>query len=738
LVTSNNQSRLLGLWITPQGKQRLEALQPWQGLEILERLDNLGDRHSGATFKQQIAQAWQEYDGLIFCMAVGAVVRLIAPYLQHKAIDPAVVVIDDRGKFVISLCGGHLGGGDRLTREIAARLDAQAVITTASAGLNLPGVDVIGSPFGWQRGEGDWTAVSAAVAKQAPVQVWQEAGSRLWQSHLPDDHPFKFHNSRLDALTQITQGNQVDQSTQINDLGRSPQTPTVYEKTDQLNQLPAPDSTHADHADKIEAVNVNGIDRNHEEYQARIWISVRDWRSVAHFTSDQLSTNQPANLTSPGDTNHINDSDRTQNPGDRLDSTFPDLSINNPALPPNIPTVQWHPRLLWIGIGCERGVSAKLIDLAVSQTLQKYGLAKEAIAGLASIDLKADEAGLLAFAHSKQLPLKFFSADQLKNIAVPNPSAVVAQEVGTPSVAEAAALSAAQQASQIVIAPDLQSAPPNLLVTKQIVRDPTYTGAVTVAIAQANLESIDKPGQLYLVGIGPGSLDQITPAAKQAIAKADAIIGYGLYIDLIEPLLNPGQIVETYAITKERQRADRAVDLAQWGLSVAVISSGDCGIYGMAGLVLEALQARNWNGSTPAVEVFPGITALQAAAARVGTPLMHDFCAISLSDLLTPIEVIQKRLVAAAEADFVIALYNPRSQTRTKPMDMALEIFLQHRDRNTPIALVKSAFRANEQVKLTTLGELNVEDVDMFTTVLIGNSRTRFYQEHLITPRSYY
>jgi cobalt-precorrin 5A hydrolase/precorrin-3B C17-methyltransferase len=119
-------------------------------------------------------------------------VRLIAPHLQHKAIDPAVVVIDDRGKFVISLCGGHLGGGDRLAREIAARLDAQAVITTASVGLNLPGIDLIGSPFGWQRGEGDWTAVSAAAAKQFSVQVWQESGSRLWQSHLPETHSFEF------------------------------------------------------------------------------------------------------------------------------------------------------------------------------------------------------------------------------------------------------------------------------------------------------------------------------------------------------------------------------------------------------------------------------------------------------------------------------------------------------------------------------------------------------------------
>ncbi|WP_156800407.1 precorrin-3B C(17)-methyltransferase [Thalassoporum mexicanum] len=675
---------MLGIWLTPAGKEQLSLLQPWPGLEIRQ-----SDRQEPFNLREQIAQAWSKYDGLVFCMAVGAVVRLIAPYLQDKTTDPAVVVIDDRGKFAISLCGGHLGGGDRLVTEISARLDAQAIITTASAGLGLPGVDLLGAPFGWQRGEGDWTKVSAAVAKQLPVQVWQESGNRLWQSHLPDSHAFSFCNELLSSIDQVVEVAEVAE----------------IEKSEKESKQATDRSIGKTETIDISA-NFNAIDQ--EEYQARIWISVRDWRSLS--------------------TNFTGSADRTT---------------------ASLPIVQWHPRLLWLGIGCERGVSAELINLAVQQTLQKYGLTAQAIAGLASIELKADEVGLLTFAEQNQLSISFFSAAQLKAIAVPNPSTVVAQEVGTPSVAEAAALLAAQQASQLQIEPDIleetepeeaeqQLNKPKLLVNKQIVRDPAYAGAVTVAIAQATLESIDRPGQLYLVGIGPGSLAQITPAAKQAIAKADAIIGYGLYIDLIKPLLRPGQMIETYAITKERQRADRAVDLAQWGLSVAVISSGDCGIYGMAGLVLEALQARDWDGNTPDVEVVPGITALQAAAARVGTPLMHDFCAISLSDLLTPIEVITKRLVAAAQADFVIALYNPRSQTRTKPMDMALDIFLQHRDRTNPVALVKSAFRPTEQVKLTSLGELKVEDIDMFTTVLVGNSRTRFYQNHLITPRSYY
>ncbi|MFQ3626373.1 MAG: precorrin-3B C(17)-methyltransferase, partial [Cyanobacteriota bacterium] len=276
-----------------------------------------------------------------------------------------------------------------------------------------------------------------------------------------------------------------------------------------------------------------------------------------------------------------------------------------------------------------------------------------------------------------------------------------------------------------------------LRVSKQIFRLPDHPGAVTIAVAQAEQEYTGRTGKLWLVGTGPGRLEQITPAAQAAIASADVVIGYSLYINLVAALLRPGQIVEALPITQERQRAERAIALARWGLTVAVISSGDCGIYGMAGLVLEQLQAQGWDGKTPAVQVFPGISALQAAASRVGAPLMHDFCAISLSDLLTPWPVIERRLAAAAAADFVTALYNPKSQTRTEQIAIAQRIFLNHRAADTPVALVRAAYRDEEQITLTTLGQLLDCAIDMLTTVVIGNQSTRLHEGWMITPRGY-
>ena len=262
-------------------------------------------------------------------------------------------------------------------------------------------------------------------------------------------------------------------------------------------------------------------------------------------------------------------------------------------------------------------------------------------------------------------------------------------------------------------------------------------GAVTVAIAQATTEYIGHTGKLHLVGTGPGSLSQITPAAKAAITQADVVIGYALYVDLVRSLLRPGQIIEGLPITQERQRAIRAIELANWGLTVAVISSGDCGIYGMAGLVLEQLQADSWDGKTPEVQVFPGVSALQSAASRVGAPLMHDFCAISLSDLLTPWPVIQKRLQAAAEGDFIVALYNPKSKTRTQQIVFARDTLLQHRSTETPVALARSLYRQDENITLTTLGNLFDHPIDMLTTVIIGNSNSRNHAGWFITPRGY-
>ncbi|MEA5450082.1 precorrin-3B C(17)-methyltransferase [Leptolyngbya sp. CCNP1308] len=553
--------------------------------------------------KDALAELWTAHDGLIFALATGAVVRLIAPLLADKTTDPAVVVVAETGTQAISLCGGHRGGADDLTRQIAHLLNADPILTGSAQAHGLPGVDVLGVPWGWSKGEGDWTGVSAALAHNKPVEVLQDCGSTLWQDHLPTPHPLVFEAVRKPA--------------------------------------------------------------------ARLWISPIQRR----FASD---------------------------------SSFP--------------KAQWHPRVLWVGIGCERGTPQAVIEAAIARVCRAGHFAEGAIAGIASLDLKADEVGLVALCTEHHWPLRCFTAEQLKAIPVPNPSTVVEQAVQTPSVAEAAAVLAAKG---------------SLRVTKQVVRMEGQPGAVTVAIAQAEREYIPHPGHLALVGTGPGDLNQITPAAKAAISQADVVIGYGLYIDQIRPLCRPGQIVEPWPITQERQRADRAIDLARWGLSVAVVSSGDCGIYGMAGLVLEQLQGTGWDGATPSVEVFPGISALQAAAARVGAPLMHDFCAISLSDLLTPWDVIVKRLEAAAQADFVVAIYNPKSKTRTEQIATAHRIFMAHRSPHTPVAVVKSVYRPDETIYRTTLGELLEAPIDMLTVVLIGNQSTQRHGPWLITPRGY-
>jgi cobalt-precorrin 5A hydrolase/precorrin-3B C17-methyltransferase len=549
-----------------------------------------------------LEKLWKDHDCLIFVLALGAVVRLIAPLLNHKNQDPGVVVVnagENSGPWVISVSGGHRGGADALTRQVAALVEGQPIITSASEAQYIPAIDLLGEPYGWQRGTGDWLAVAAAVTQQQLVKVTQTCGWDFWRRAMPTVHSF------------------------------------------------------------IE-------DEIFETAKAHLWIS------------DQLA----------------------------------------PVM--DVPLVAWHPRTLWIGIGCERGTSAQILEQAIRKVLTENALAFEAIAGLASVELKQDEVGLLEVAQRYDWPLRFFRADQLALQPVPNPSLVVADAVGTPSVAEAAAMKVTGKA---------------LVVPKQIYR--AERGACTLAVARATEEYSPRIGKLYLIGTGPGSLSQVTPAARAALTQCEVVIGYQLYVDLIRPLLYPQQVVEASPITQEVQRAEWAIALAERGLTVGVISSGDSGIYGMAGLVLECLARKDWNGETPQVEVLPGITALQALAARVGAPLMHDFCAISLSDLLTPWPVIVKRLEAAAAADFVVALYNPRSQTRLEGMEKAQAIFLNHRSANTPVALARSVYRPEEKIHLTTLEKLDVTMIDMLTVVLIGNQSTFLYKDHLITPRGY-
>ena len=245
-------------------------------------------------------------------------------------------------------------------------------------------------------------------------------------------------------------------------------------------------------------------------------------------------------------------------------------------------------------------------------------------------------------------------------------------------------------------------------------------------------------GKIYLIGLGPGDRTLLTPAASDAIYCSDAIVGYDGYLDQVRDLTGGKQVV-SMPLGMEMERAAKAVELANEGKTVAVISSGDIGVYGMAGPVFEHLAANGWDGKHPQVEVVPAVTAAQAAASVLGAPLMQDFCAISLSDLMTPWDTIRKRLDAAAYGDFVIALYNPRSKRRRKQIIEAHSIVLKHRSADTPVGIVRNACRPDQESILSTLGELerHFERIDMFTTLVIGNSTSYIHSGRMITPRGY-
>jgi precorrin-3B C17-methyltransferase len=246
-------------------------------------------------------------------------------------------------------------------------------------------------------------------------------------------------------------------------------------------------------------------------------------------------------------------------------------------------------------------------------------------------------------------------------------------------------------------------------------------------------------GKLLLVGFGPGADEHLTFRARDAIAEAQVVIGYSTYIKLIEDLLE-GKEVHRKGMSEELDRVHLAYDLARAGKVVALVSSGDAGVYGMAGPTMEVLAQRGWRGDEDPevqVEVVPGVTAVNGVASLVGAPLTHDFCTISLSDLLTPWPVIERRVQAAAEGDFVVALYNPQSRRRDWQLAATRDLLLAHRAPTTPVAIVKSAYRERQNVVLTDLAHICDHEVGMLTTILVGNSNTYVAAGKMITPRGY-
>ena len=241
--------------------------------------------------------------------------------------------------------------------------------------------------------------------------------------------------------------------------------------------------------------------------------------------------------------------------------------------------------------------------------------------------------------------------------------------------------------------------------------------------------------KISVVGIGPGGLDEMTPKARKAIENAEVVAGYNTYIKLIEKILVGKKIIGR-AMMQEVERSQLAIQESLTGQNVAVISGGDAGVYGMAGLVLEMILDLP-EENRPQIEIIAGVSAVNAAAAILGAPLMHDFAIISLSDLMTPWELIKKRVRSAAQSDFVIALYNPKSKRRVKQLDEVQNILLQFREKNTPVGIVTNAGRDGESKIISTLENFTREEVNMFSLVIIGNSQTFVKEGFMLTPRGY-
>ena len=246
-------------------------------------------------------------------------------------------------------------------------------------------------------------------------------------------------------------------------------------------------------------------------------------------------------------------------------------------------------------------------------------------------------------------------------------------------------------------------------------------------------------GKLYIVGVGPGSHDHMTFRARDAINESDTIVGYETYVNLVQDMID-GKDVYRYAMTQEVERAKQCIDLAEAGKTVSLVSSGDPGIYGMAGLIYETLAERGWSpaGSLP-VEVIPGVSALNSCASIIGSPLMTDFAVLSMSDLLVPWEIIIKRVEAAASGDFVIVIYNPSSKRRIHQLQDTRKLLLRYRKPSTPVAIIKGAYRESQSVVLTDLEHMEEHSgkLGMISTVIIGNSSTYTYHDLMINPRGY-
>ena len=527
--------------------------------------------------KEALQRAWEECDGIVIFLAVGAAIRLLAPLLEDKRRDPGVVCVDDAGKFAVALVGGHGGGANALAERAADTLGSVPVVTTASDAVGVAALDSLGAELGFKVEEGsDLAAVGAALVSGERVHLVSDA--RWPIGPLPENVA----------------------------RGERPESPLILI------------------------------------------------------------------------------SDRT-------------VDVPHPA-------VIYRPPSLVVGVGCSRGAGAAEILELLGRSLKEADVSMKSVVTVSSIEAKSDEAGLREAAGQLGVPLRFYAAAELAAMEVPNPSAAVEGAVGTPSVAEASVLRSGAE----------------LLSEKR------KSASATVAIGRLPVR-----GRLSLVGLGPGDEALIPPLAREALARSELVVGLGQYVERVRHLLRPGTRVSTMPLGEEIERARLALDEARAGGSVSLVSGGDVGVYAMASPALELAE------EDVEVTIVPGITAAQAAASLLGSPLGHDHCSVSLSDLVTPWGVIEKRVRAAAEGDFVISLYNPRSKGRDWQLGKVRKMLLEYRSPDTPVGIVKDAYRPSQRVVVTDLASLRSNEVDMLTTVIVGNSRTEVRAGRMVTPRGY-
>ncbi|MHB1390072.1 MAG: precorrin-3B C(17)-methyltransferase [Thermoleophilia bacterium] len=572
-------------------------------------------------------------DTIICVMAAGIVFRLLAPHLDRKQTDPAVIVINEAGRHVIPLLGGHAAGANKLARELATFLGGEAAITTASDVQGLTAPD--------------------EVAAQLHARVADSLALR-----------------RVTAL--LVDGRRV--------CIESPCDPGIA-----------------------------GYD----------WVA----------------------------------------PGGPLDDYAGRLLVTYLSQSPDgsgdvFPTARLIPPMITAGVGCKRGASAAQIIAAIDQVCRDAGVDPLAVGGLASIDIKADEVGLRAAAASLGATIKFFPADRLAAMGCPG-SDFVAGTTGTPAVAEPAALLAAGEGARLLAGKTVCGPVTVALALREVA-----TAAATVATpdqfleaeagqprtgaAQSDVAFPDQPdsdamtesdapalspGRVLVIGTGAGTADLLTAQAVAAINDADVVLGYHTYIEQLRPIF-PDKDYSSGSMGRELDRCREAVELAATGKTVAMVSSGDPGIYGMAGPILEIAEGVE-------VDVIPGITAAQIAASRLGAPLMNDFVTLSLSDLLTPRVEVLRRVTAAAASDLVTCLYNPTSRKRQPLYEEACAILLKHRPADTPVGWVRDAGGPAEEVRIVALADLAAQDTDMRTVIIVGNSRTEVIGERLVTRRGY-